>query len=82
MADALFYVMAVAAVLAALGVVLAKNPMQCVLSLLGSFFALSVISRGVELHVHVPPAPEPARAHRAASRWRQRQLASGCRAPQ
>jgi NADH-quinone oxidoreductase subunit J len=43
MADALFYVMAVAAVLAALGVVLAKNPMQCVLSLLGSFFALSVI---------------------------------------
>jgi NADH-quinone oxidoreductase subunit J len=43
MADALFYVMAVAAVMAALGVVLAKNPMQCVLSLLVSFFALSVI---------------------------------------
>ncbi len=43
MADALFYLMAVAAVLAALGVVLAKNPMQCVLSLLGTFFALSVI---------------------------------------
>jgi NADH-quinone oxidoreductase subunit J len=43
MADALFYVMAVAAVLAALGVVLAKNPMQCVLSLLASFFALAVI---------------------------------------
>ncbi|MCY2961329.1 MAG: NADH-quinone oxidoreductase subunit J [Planctomycetota bacterium] len=43
MADALFYVMAVAAVLAALGVVLAKNPMQCVLSLLVSFFALAVI---------------------------------------
>lgn len=43
MADALFYVMAAAAVLAALGVVLAKNPMQCVLSLLASFFALAVI---------------------------------------
>ena len=43
MADALFYVMAVAAVLAALGVVLAKNPMQCVLALLATFFALAVI---------------------------------------
>ena len=43
MADALFYVMAIAAVMAALGVVLAKNPMQCVLSLLGCFFALSII---------------------------------------
>jgi len=43
MADALFYVMASAAVLAALGVVLAKNPMQCVLSLLACFFALAVI---------------------------------------
>ncbi len=43
MADALFYVMAIAAVMAALGVVLAKNPMQCVLSLLGCFFALSMI---------------------------------------
>lgn len=43
MADALFYVMAIAAVLAALGVVLAKNPMQCVLSLLACFFALAVI---------------------------------------
>jgi len=43
MADALFYVMAIAAVLAALGVVLAKNPMQCVLSLLACFFALAII---------------------------------------
>ncbi len=43
MADALFYVMAIGAVLASLGVVLAKNPMQCVLSLLASFFALATI---------------------------------------
>jgi NADH-quinone oxidoreductase subunit J len=43
MADALFYLMAALAVLAALGVVLAKNPMQCVLSLLASFFALATI---------------------------------------
>jgi NADH-quinone oxidoreductase subunit J len=42
-ANALFYLMALIAVAAALGVVLAKNPMQCVLSLLGSFFCLAVI---------------------------------------
>ena len=43
MANALFYLMAVAAVAAALGVVLAKNPIQCVLSLLASFFCLATI---------------------------------------
>lgn len=43
MANALFYLMAVGAVAAALGVVLAKNPIQCVLSLLGSFFCLATI---------------------------------------
>ncbi len=43
MANALFYLMALLAVAGALGVVLAKNPMQCVLSLLGSFFCLAVI---------------------------------------
>jgi NADH-quinone oxidoreductase subunit J len=42
-ANALFYLMAIAAVAGALGVVLAKNPMRCVLSLLGSFFCLAVI---------------------------------------
>jgi NADH-quinone oxidoreductase subunit J len=35
--------MALLAVAGALGVVLAKNPMQCILSLLGSFFCLAVI---------------------------------------
>jgi NADH-quinone oxidoreductase subunit J len=42
-ANALFYLMALLAVAGALGVVLAKNPMQCILSLLGSFFCLAVI---------------------------------------
>jgi NADH-quinone oxidoreductase subunit J len=42
-ANALFYLMALGAVAAALGVVLAKNPVQCILSLLGSFFCLAVI---------------------------------------
>lgn len=43
MANALFYLMALVSVACALGVVLAKNPMQCVLSLLGCFFALATI---------------------------------------
>jgi NADH-quinone oxidoreductase subunit J len=42
-ANALFYLMAVAASVFALGVVLFKNPMQCILSLLGSFFCLATI---------------------------------------
>ncbi|MBL8860265.1 MAG: NADH-quinone oxidoreductase subunit J [Planctomycetes bacterium] len=43
MANALFYLMALLSVASALGVVLAKNPIQCVLSLLGSFFCLATI---------------------------------------
>lgn len=43
MANALFYLMALVSVACALGVVLAKSPMQCVLSLLGCFFALATI---------------------------------------
>ena len=43
MANALFYLMAAGAVAAALGVVLAKSPIQCVLSLLASFFCLATI---------------------------------------
>ena len=43
MANALFYLMAALAVAAALGVVLGKTPIQCVLALLASFFCLSVI---------------------------------------
>lgn len=43
MANALFYLMALGAVAASLGVVLAKNPIQCVLSLLASFFCLATI---------------------------------------
>ncbi len=43
MANALFYLMAALAVAAALGVVLGKTPIQCVLALLGSFFCLAVI---------------------------------------
>jgi NADH-quinone oxidoreductase subunit J len=42
-ANALFYLMAILAVAGALGVVLAKNPIQCILSLLGSFACLAVI---------------------------------------
>lgn len=43
MANTLFHLMALGAVAAALGVVLAKNPIQCVLSLLASFFCLATI---------------------------------------
>lgn len=43
MANALFYLMALLSVASALGVVLAKNPIQCVLSLLGCFFCLATI---------------------------------------
>ena len=43
MANALFYLMALLAVATALGVVLARNPIQCVLSLLGCFFSLATI---------------------------------------
>jgi NADH-quinone oxidoreductase subunit J len=43
MANALFYLMSVGAVAAALGTVLARNPIQCVLSLLASFFCLATI---------------------------------------
>lgn len=43
MANALFYLMSIGAVAAALGTVLAKNPIQCVLSLLASFFCLATI---------------------------------------
>jgi NADH-quinone oxidoreductase subunit J len=42
-ANLIFYVMAVLAVVAALGVVVARNPMMSVLSLLASFFALAAI---------------------------------------
>jgi len=42
-ANLIFYVMAVLAVVAALGVVVARNPMLSVLALLGSFFALATI---------------------------------------
>lgn len=43
MAEVLFYVLGALALLGATGVVLAKRPMFSVLSLLGSFFALSII---------------------------------------
>jgi len=43
MAEVLFYALSALAVLCALGVVLAKSPMQSVLSLLGTFFCLSVV---------------------------------------
>ncbi|MFT5049752.1 MAG: NADH-quinone oxidoreductase subunit J, partial [Chlamydiales bacterium] len=43
MADFLFYVAALAAILTALGVVVAKNPVMSVTSLLGCFFAVSMI---------------------------------------
>ena len=43
MANLIFYVMAGLAVVAALGVVVARNPMLSVLALLGSFFALATI---------------------------------------
>lgn len=43
MANALFYLMALVSVASALGVILAKNPIQCVLSLLGTFFCLATI---------------------------------------
>ncbi len=43
MANLIFYLMAVLAVVAALGVVVARNPMMSVLALLGSFFALATI---------------------------------------
>jgi NADH-quinone oxidoreductase subunit J len=42
-AETLFYVLGALALACAAGVVLAKSPMSSVLSLLGSFFALSVI---------------------------------------
>jgi NADH-quinone oxidoreductase subunit J len=42
-AETLFYVVALLALLGGAGVVLAKSPMSSVLALLGSFFALSVI---------------------------------------
>jgi NADH-quinone oxidoreductase subunit J len=42
-AEILFYLLALLALLGAAGVVLAKSPMSSVLALLGSFFALSVI---------------------------------------
>jgi NADH-quinone oxidoreductase subunit J len=42
-ANLIFYVMAVLAVAAALGVVVARNPMMSILSLLASFFALATI---------------------------------------
>jgi NADH-quinone oxidoreductase subunit J len=42
-ANLIFYVMAAVTVAAALGVVLARNPMLSVLSLLASFFALAAI---------------------------------------
>ena len=43
MAEVLFYALSALAILFALGVVLAKSPMMSVLSLLGTFFCLSVI---------------------------------------
>ena len=43
MANLIFYVMAALAVAGALGVILARNPMLSVLSLLASFFALATI---------------------------------------
>ena len=43
MANLIFYVMAVLTVAAALGVVVARNPMMSILALLGSFFALATI---------------------------------------
>lgn len=43
MANALFYLMALGTLVAALCVVLAKAPMRCVLALMGSFFCLAVI---------------------------------------
>ena len=43
MANLIFYVMAVLAVAAALGVVVARNPMMSILALLASFFALAPI---------------------------------------
>jgi NADH-quinone oxidoreductase subunit J len=42
-AEILFYTLGVLALLFALGVVLAKSPMMSVLSLLGTFFCLSII---------------------------------------
>ena len=43
MANLLFYVMAAATTVAALGVVLAKNPIASILSLLAAFFGLATI---------------------------------------
>lgn len=43
MASPLFYALSAIAILCALGVVIARNPMQSVLNLLGSFVALSAI---------------------------------------
>ena len=43
MAELLFYLLAIAAVAAGLGVVLARNPLFSVLSLLGAFFCLASI---------------------------------------
>ena len=43
MAEVFFYALAALAVLSAIGVVLAKSPMMSVLSLLGTFFCLSVV---------------------------------------
>ncbi len=43
MAELLFYLMALGAVLSAVGVVLARNPVGSVISLLASFFFLAVI---------------------------------------
>ena len=43
MGNLLFYVVSLGAVLSAVGVILARNPVMSVLSLLGSFFCVSVI---------------------------------------
>ena len=43
MANLFFYLMAAGVVCAALGVILARNPVRSVIALLGSFFCLSVI---------------------------------------
>ncbi|MBK7643264.1 MAG: NADH-quinone oxidoreductase subunit J [Planctomycetes bacterium] len=43
MANLIFYLMAALAVVAALGVVAARNPIMSILALLGSFFALAAI---------------------------------------
>jgi len=42
-ANALFYILSVGAILAAAGVIASRNPVMSVLSLLGSFFCIAVI---------------------------------------